>query len=88
VALLEGYSELVTEALNLQQAIFQGVVAGDVDLNKLQGLLTAVNERKDNFKAAYIEHRRSHRCATDWLLIYTPPKIRKNRQDGFSSHGK
>jgi len=84
VVLLERYSELVTESLDLQEANFQAVVAADVDVSRIQRLLSEVNKQKDNYKTAYIEHVRSHRCSVDWPLVDTPAESKETRKPATS----
>ena len=43
-ALLDRYSELVTESLTLRQVLFQAVVAGNTDVHRLEQLVEDVKQ--------------------------------------------
>jgi hypothetical protein len=63
-ALLERYSEAVSQSLLLHEGQFRAVVRGDADSHGFDALIHEANVGKDNAKYAYLAHVRIHGCET------------------------
>jgi hypothetical protein len=62
-ALLERYSETVSQTLLLHEAQFHAVVGSDADSHRFDLLIHEANARKSRAKYAYLGHLRDHGCS-------------------------
>ncbi len=62
--LLDAFGEAVHEVVMLHEKHLLAVAANELDPHRFDLLIHAANERKQDAKYAYVQHREGNRCST------------------------